>query len=119
VGGNVKDTIVVRGTAKLSATAWHTSNMDYNVLHELLCSLKCVKCVCTNVQVTDICRCVVVVSVEKFECHQQPYTEGRVRLYRHLKDLHSKRAETEDANVVRTKKVWYWIFENRHVEESA
>jgi len=51
-----------------------TQSLHCNVLHELLCSPECVKCVCTAVMQTAI-GCCVVVFVEQLELSQQPYTQ--------------------------------------------
>ena len=50
-----------------------------NVLHKLLCSTECDKCVCTSVKGTDVGLCVVVVFVEKLEISQHLYIQGRFR----------------------------------------
>jgi len=73
-----------------SATTLYTVNLHCNVLHELLCSLECVKCVCTNVKESDGF-CVTVVFVETLEFYQQSYTQGRFRVYQHLNDLRGQR----------------------------
>ena len=73
-----------------------------NVLHKLLCSTECDKCVCTSVKGTDVGLCVVVfVFVEKLEISQHLYTQGRFRVYQHLTDLNSERPQTEDVNALR------------------
>jgi hypothetical protein len=56
----VKGAGVVIEKATLFAATWPTVNLHCNVLHELLCSRECAKCVCTSVVETDIGFCVVV-----------------------------------------------------------
>ena len=64
-----------------------------NVLHKLLCSTDCAKCVRTGVKETDVEFCVVVF-VEELEVCQHSYTHGGFRVYQHVKDLNSDRPET-------------------------
>ena len=92
--------------------------LHLNVLHKPLFSTECDKCVCTIVKETDVGFCVVALFIEMLEVCQQSYTQRRVRMYQHLKDLNSERPETENAKALRyNRKFLFRILEHRHVEE--
>jgi hypothetical protein len=99
-GRMLEGPVVARRTATLSTTTWHTVNLHCSVLHEMLCSLECVKRVCRSVKDCDVF-CVTVVFVEELEFCQQSYSQGHFSVYQHLNDLNSERSEVKDFKVLR------------------
>jgi hypothetical protein len=99
-GRMVEGPVVSRRTATLSSTIWHTVNLHCSVLHEMLCSLECVKWVCRSVKDSDVF-CVTFVFVEQLEFYQQSYSQGRFRVYQHLNEVNSERSEVKDFKVLR------------------